>query len=71
MEYQQFINGRFIWIKLVICGYLVQIGGFLLEKNWSWSKLQKIDFVGLLKKDSIPADVYNTLKEFYPYNQQK
>ena len=24
-----------------------------------------------LKKDSIPADVYNTLKEFYPYNQQK
>jgi len=34
-------------------------------------KYIKREFYGLISKDSIPGEVYNTLKHFHPYNSQE
>jgi len=47
------------------------IGDACWEKDFRSEKYLKKEFVGLISKDSVPGEVYNTLKQFHPYSNQK
>ena len=47
------------------------IGDACWERDPSSEQYAKREFIGLIPKDSIPAEVYNTLKEFHPYSRRK
>ncbi len=46
------------------------IGDICWKKDSVSHKYVKHEFLGLIPKDSIPADVFETLRKFYPYNKQ-